>query len=173
MQSNVVIVRPADLSDVSDLVRNLRPEDHREIASTQGDVDHASLFAYAIGVSTSAFTAIEAASGRVVCMGGVGPRGDGTGSVWLHGTPLMRTHALSLARMTPEAVKLLHRDFRILSNWADTRNTLHIRWLQWAGFRFLRTTTTHSLDGSPFVEFFRMDQPPCATPSPRQFSPPV
>lgn len=154
--STVLDIRPADLRDAALIAPHLRPEDRREMASTHpAPVDFVAVLARAIGASTSAFTAFDRETGHPVCVGGVAPRGDGSGSVWMFGTVWMRGRAIALARVTPSCIKRLHSDYRMLTNWADTRNTLHINWLRWAGFRFLRTSAACALDGSPFVEFFK------------------
>ena len=150
-----MIVRKSTFQDVQELAANMRLADVREIRSTTLNMDSIEqLVAFNVGASTAAFTALTD-DGSVMAMGGVAPAGDGTGSVWLHGTDLMDSHRISLGRASPALVDLLHAHYSILTNWADTRNTAHINWLRWTGFRFLRTSKTFAHDGTPFVEFFR------------------
>ncbi|QIG74587.1 putative internal virion protein [Rhizobium phage RHph_I20] len=155
-ESRVGYVRTADWKDALALAKTLRPEDIREIKSTM-DGEHSleAVLLFNIAASTKAFTAIDRATEGVIAMFGVAPAGNGTGSIWMHGSELMRKHSISVARQTKHFAGLLHRDYEILSNWADLRNEVHINWLRWLGFRFLRVSTSFSNDGSPFVEFFR------------------
>lgn len=148
-------IRKADLKDVEELAANLRPEDIREIASTTApgySLD--AILAFNVGASTEAYTVLDQ-SGGIMAMLGVAPAGDRTGSVWMHGSHLMSEHPVAFARHTPLVVDLLHRRYPILRNWADCRNKVHLKWLRWAGFRFIQVSTTFSNDGTPFVEFFR------------------
>lgn len=155
-ESSVGYVRPAELKDAIDLAANLRPEDIREMRSTM-DEEHSleAVLIFNIAASTQSYTAVDHETGRVIVMFGVAPAGDGSGSIWLHGSDLMHRHSVSFLRQSKRYVEALHRDYPLLSNWADLRNEVHINWLRWLGFRFLRTSTTFSNDGSPFVEFFR------------------
>lgn len=149
-------VRKAELKDIPDLVSNMRFEDIRELSSTAGrEIRLELLIAYSIGASTDAFTLVDGDTERVIAMVGVAPAGDGTGSIWMHGTNLMAKHPITFVRRTPAVLKLLHKNYPILTNWADLRNEVHINWLRWAGFRFTQVSRTFSNDGSPFVEFLR------------------
>jgi len=148
-------IRKADLADVEELAANLRPEDIREIASTTAaGYDLQAVLAFNVGISTAAFT-IRDSEDRIMALVGAAPAGDRTGSVWMHGTNRMARHPVAFARHTPLVVNLLHSRYPVLRNWADCRNAVHLKWLQWAGFRFLQVSTTFSNDGTPFVEFFR------------------
>lgn len=133
----------------------MRHEDIREIRSTGASETLEEVVAYNIGASIEALTVRDTETNRLIAIVGVAPCGDGAGSIWMHGTSLMVKHPVSFVRRTPAILKHLHRHYPLLTNWADLRNTVHVKWLRWAGFRFLRTSTTFSNDGSPFVEFFR------------------
>ncbi len=167
-------VRTADLKDCLELGLTMRPEDEQEIRSTN-DLGYSlpAILAFNIAASTQAFTAVDRETGKIINMFGVAPVGNGAGSVWMHGSDQMLKHRISVARQTRHFADLLHRDYDILTNWADLRNKVHINWLRWLGFRFLRVSTTFSNDGSPFVEFFRKGNLACAIQSQRRSSLPV
>lgn len=151
-------VRRADLADALSLGPNLRPEDLREVRSAGDHRAPEDVLAFSIATS-KAYTAIDHATGEVINIFGVSSVGDGTGSVWMLGSKLLQQRPVSIARHSRQLVGLLHQDHQIIWNVADTRNTAHIAWLRWLGFRFLRTSTTLSADGTPFVEFFRKGEP--------------
>lgn len=154
--SSAAYVRKAKLEDIQELVPNLRPEDIREIRSTT-PADHTleSVLAFNMGASSAAYAIVDLQSGKLIALFGAAPAGDGTGSVWMHGTDLMKTRRMTILKHSRKAVQLLHAHYPILRNWADTRNKVHLDWLRFAGFRFLGTSTSISNDGTPFVEFFR------------------
>ncbi|MGY5795206.1 hypothetical protein ACXHXM_34185 len=55
--------------------------------------------------------------------------------------------------MSKQCVSMMHRDYRIIQNIADTRNTLHVNWLKWCGFKF---TYVEHVNGVPFIHFYRI-----------------
>lgn len=150
---------PATLAHAADLLPTLRPEDRREITSSSGLTAEASL-ARAVAVSERAWAALDDED-RVVLIFGVARMSKVVGSPWMLASTKINAHARQIARLTRPLVDALQVDFPILVNAADCRNTLHLRWLRWAGFTFTRITRSH--DGSPFVEFIRIKNP-CATP---------
>lgn len=145
---------PATLAHAEQLSRTLREADLRELREVEPDAQPKAIIAWSLGVSTSAFTAVL--NDRVVCMGGVAPRGDGSGSVWLLGTDLMVSHKVALGRVSPPCVDLMHKEYRIIHNHADSRNHVHLRWLRWLGFKELPSVTDFVKSGVPFIPFYHI-----------------
>ncbi|WP_159953204.1 hypothetical protein [Rhizobium sp. 18065] len=156
ISSPAAFVRKAKLEDIPELASRLRHEDVREIRSTTpAEQSLESVLAYNVGASSTAFAIVDLQSDAVIALFGAAPAGDGTGSVWMHGSDLIKTRRITFLKHSRRAVELLHAEYPILRNWADTRNQVHLDWLRYAGFRFLGTSTSISNDGTPFVEFFR------------------
>lgn len=135
----------------------LRAEDLREIHAVDPGRDPCAVVAFNIAASQRAYTMFDK-DGSFVCIGGVAPQGDGAGSVWLHGSPLMKRYRVALARRTPEYINLLHEEYRLLTNYVDPRNEVHVEWLRYAGFRFTRPVPGYAKDGTTFVEFFKVKE---------------
>ena len=54
-------------------------------------------------------------------------------------------------------LKQLFTGFELLGNFVDARNTLHIEWLRWLGFRFLRKARI-GRNGEEFLEFVKLSE---------------
>lgn len=143
----------AALSDVVELAANMRPEDVRELrATTPEGTSVEAVLGYNIGVSRRAYT-VRTSDGRLMACLGVAPDGRGNGAVWMHGTTAMDARPRAFARHTRMVKGWLHSEYSVLWNWADTRNSVHLRWLGWAGFVFLEKSTAPSNDGTEFIKF--------------------
>lgn len=44
----------------------------------------------------------------------------------------------------------------ILFNCVDQRNEVHINWLRWLGFKFVRIIPEYGIQKLPFIEFVRI-----------------
>jgi hypothetical protein len=94
------------------------------------------------------------ADGRVVCMFGVAPvnlLGD-TGVPWLLGSDDIERHAVTFLRGSKRYIAEMSRDYRLLTNYVDARNTLSIRWLKWLRFDIL-AAEPYGPFGLPFHRF--------------------
>lgn len=61
----------------------------------------------------------------------------GVGVAWMLGTDGLLREPRSVARQTAHYVEALHKDYPVLWNYIDTRNTVSMRWLRWGGFKLL------------------------------------
>jgi hypothetical protein len=58
-------------------------------------------------------------------------------------------------RQCRDLVNFLTNKHKILFNYVDCRNELHIKWLRWCGFKFLRKTNYGVLN-QPFYEIIKI-----------------
>lgn len=91
-------------------------------------------------------------------MFGCVPVDETSGSVWLLGSddltqPPLRKQFLAEGRVW---LNQLHAFRPLLFNFVDARNTVHIRWLRWMGFTFLRLHPEYGVERRPFWEFARL-----------------
>lgn len=105
------------------------------------------------GEQSSPSCSIISQQGFVVGMFGVGPGG----CVWLLGTDELTRDPLrrQFLRECRTYLRALHQTFPLLHNVIDERNAVHIRWLKWLGFTFIRRFP-HGPKGLPFLEFARL-----------------
>lgn len=141
------------LGHVGLILPTLRPEDYQEIASASGKHPGA-ILAQGVGMGKS-WAALDEEDNPVLLFG-VAPGGVGIGIPWLVASTGIVRHGRQIARLTRPLVDAMNEGYPVLRNFADCRNTLHLRWLRWAGFTFLQTSTDFAADGSPFVEFIRI-----------------
>lgn len=149
----VLRVRPAALADAEALAPRLRPADLREIAARSGE---APVEVLRRGVGAGKCYAIESHSGDVVALFGVSPSHEPKlGIVWLLGSEELVRHKTTFLRHSREWLARLAEGYALLGNLVDERNTVHVRWLQWLGFRFLRRIPL-GRNGETFIEFVRI-----------------
>lgn len=96
--------------------------------------------------------------GEPLTVFGVAPTGcEGSGMVWMMGTPQMDRVSLRLARISLDCIRLMHRSYRCLWNYIDARNEQSMRWLRWTGFRLLEAHPEFGREGRLFFTFARYE----------------
>lgn len=85
--------------------------------------------------------------------------GRGRGSPWMLASDGLEVHWRWFLRNTKRIVADMQGDHPVIANAADARNTVHLRWIQWAGFTLHPQVTAPS--GVPFIPFHR--ERPCAS----------
>lgn len=136
------------------LADNLRPADLDEIHAQLGaDADEAMLAS--LQASSDAWL-ITDRSHLPIALTGVAPSAvPGVGTPWLVGTPGIRDEASSFARQTRRYVEEMHKDYRVLTNFVDARNTEAIDWLLFAGFNLIDADPRHGPEERLFLQFSR------------------
>ena len=136
-------------SDIDILAPNLRFEDKREILDATGLNPYQAL-THSYNFSKFCFTIVDTNNYPV----GIFGVGD-TGSIWLLATPDIKRIRYSFLRESRKVVNLLNQKYKILWNYVDCRNELHLRWLKWCGFQFLRKVN-YGVNQKPFYEFIKL-----------------
>ena len=77
------------------------------------------------------------------------------GAIWLLATPDIKRIRFSFLRESRKVVNLLNHKYKVLWNFVDCRNELHLRWLKWCGFTFLRKLN-YGVNQKPFYEFIKL-----------------
>lgn len=143
-------LRSASPEDLVALAPNLREADKDEILGLTGLPPEAVLSlrdeqeeAYVGGVIESPKP--ELALGFV-------PITEGAATVWMVSTDVMFDHPQRFAAVTKAAMHEAFKKYPLLTNFIDARNTRHIEWLKWLGFKLIRQVPLgpHNL---PFYEF--------------------
>lgn len=140
--------------DVRYLAANLRPADLAELQASVSLPPEEALMA---GLGGDACLTWFSPEGTPVVIGGVVPTDDPlTGGIWLMATPEIERLRFTFLRNVGAYVDALHALYPNLYNCVDARNTLHIRWLRWMGFSFLRRIEQYGVEQRPFYEFVRI-----------------
>lgn len=150
-------MRPATQEDALYLAPRLREADSREVRALTGLPPEA-VVPQCLEASDAAWTGC-ADGGEPAFICGTQPvfGVPDVGWVWMVGSDLIFKHRWELLNRSKEALPLVHSRYPILTNHVDERNTLHIQWLRWMGFSFLRRIERWGAAGIPFLEFARLD----------------
>ena len=93
---------------------------------------------------------------RVGIVGVVPSYVEGAGAIWLCATDDIYQHQISFLRKSKTFLPLLQRNYLALHNCVDARNTVHIKWLKWMGFTFIKKHEQWGVEKRLFYEFVRI-----------------
>ena len=141
--------RLSTLEDIKYLAPRLRFEDKREILDSTGLNPYQALFE-CFNCSEISLTIVDT---KNIPVGMFGVSEDG--AIWLLATPDIKRIRFSFLRESRKVVNLLNHKYKILWNFVDCRNELHLRWLKWCGFKFLRKIN-YGVNQKPFYEFIKL-----------------
>jgi hypothetical protein len=124
---------PATMEMAEDLATRLRFADRREIESSSG-MDPAQALIWSVRESKRSDAWIV--NGRAAAIAGVAThrQDPSIGIAWMLGSDDADLFPKRLLLGNREYVKELLKEYRMLSNYVDNRNTKSHRWLKWLGF---------------------------------------
>lgn len=150
-------VQPAIAADADDLAPILRPADLAEIQAIPGispRPDEA--LRHGIMVSDNCFVALDIPSGLPICLFGATKVTEEYGAIWLMGSHLLDKHKWLFLRESRNWVHSFHQVHPALGNLVLDTNTLHINWLRWLGFTFIKHHQNYGRNGEGFFEFVKV-----------------
>lgn len=128
------------------MASNLRPEDRREVVEGHG---HNPLVSIPLASQNGFCVSFTVPNGKTAGVAGVA---EGN-CIWMLTTPAIHDYPITFAR---EAKRFIEsRPEPYLWNWVDKRNTVHLKLLQFLGFKFLREVP-FGPNQLPFIEFIRV-----------------
>jgi len=146
--------RLTTLEDIKYLAPRLRHSDKEEILAASGQTPyHALLNGY---LNCAIVFTIVNPKNKPVGIFGVTDCRNGTGAIWLLATDGLAKIQIAFLKECKEVVNVLNKKYKILWNFVDCRNSLHIKWLKWCGFQFINKKNYGVLD-KPFYEFIRIN----------------
>lgn len=145
-------VRPYQEGDAEELEPRLRDADRAEINAVTEKYPLEVLREG--GELSSPSCTIIGNTGNVVGMFGIVSEGD-FGRVWLLGSDELVTGVLSrqFIRECRRYLQVLGKPYREMGNVIDERNVIHMKWLRWLGFTFIRRIEKYGVEERPFMEF--------------------
>lgn len=152
-------IRCSELKDADEMAPNLRQADIAELVAVVGeDADAQDVLRYGVEVSHQPFTALV--DDKPICIFGavMEPVQQHIGSVWMMGTDGIEKHKMFFLRQSGKCLDKLFEPFSLLWNCVDKRNDLHIKWIKWLGFSFLREIPKYGEQGKPFLEFAKIKE---------------
>ena len=151
-------IRCSELLDADAMAPHLRQADRDELEAVVGeDANARDILRYGVEVSHQPFTALV--DDTPICIYGVvkEPIQESMGAVWMLGTDGIEQHKMFFLRHSRQSLKKLFEPFSLLWNCVDKRNALHIKWLKWLGFSFLREIPKYGEQQKPFLEFAKIN----------------
>lgn len=82
-----------------------------------------------------------------------------SGVVWLLGTNDLTAESRTFIRNSKRILDELHKKYRVLYNVIDARNTVHLRWLEWMGFEFIKEFPKYGVERRKFILFTKHVSP--------------
>ena len=147
-------IRLTTLEDIKYLAPRLRQTDKEEILAGTGTTPyHALLTGY---LNCAIVFTIVNPKNEPVGIFGVTDCKDGTGVIWLLATDGLAKIQIAFLKECRKVVNVLNKKYKILWNFVDCRNQLHIKWLKWCGFQFINKKQYGVLD-KPFYEFIKIN----------------
>lgn len=146
------LVRDASLEDVKSLSERLRAEDILEISTISQMVPYEAL---EMSFNTAVYCKVAVYEGRPSIIWGVCPSDAvDVGVIWMMATPDIKNISIEFLRNSASYVDEMFNagPFTMLFNYADVRNAVHVKWLQWIGAEFSALRPLGS-GGELFVEF--------------------
>lgn len=150
------VVRVARLEDAFKLASHLRTEDLIEIRSAHKDRPPYKSLVDGIVISSPDCWTIEANNGDIIGIFGVARVSETVGSVWLLGSGRIKSIQREFLRHSRFWMDMIQEKYPLLGNVVYAENTIHIRWLKWLGFTFIRKIEKYGHFGLPFYEFVRI-----------------
>jgi hypothetical protein len=138
-------IHPITLEESYYVAKHLREEDRREVVEGHG-VDP--IVAIPLGSLRGFCVSFTVPDGRIAGLAGI----EDDGRVWMLCTPAILDFPLTFAR---EAKRFIDdRTERVLWNYVDKRNTVHIKLLKFLGFTLLEEIP-FGPNQLPFIRFER------------------
>ena len=154
---SIATVRSSVLKDVAIVAENMRKEDVDEVKAQTGACPKGGLL-YAYFMSKPCLTVINR-KGELMAMGGVVPSAENTGRIWLLGCQSMVDDSIDkrwFLRKSKEKLAEMQSLYPLLFNMVDARNEVHVKWIDWLGFTFIKKHLHWGPEGRMFYEFVRI-----------------
>ena len=128
-------ILPATYKDALEVVKNIRPEDKMEVEGLGHKLGAVPLSVALSDVAVS-FRDEDGAIGGVagICPGPI----QGHGIIWMLCTPVLQRKPITFVREAKRWLSEQEKNYDILYNHTDVRNTFHHKLLKLLGFKALR-----------------------------------
>lgn len=151
----MLTIRRATHADAVDLAQRLREADLKEIRAGGINSPEEALLS-GVNSPDPTYVAVDE-DGVPHIIWGTHPSDEHhLGFVWMMASDGIHKHWVQILRETRPWVDRIRGHYRVLANAVHKDNIVHIRWLKWAGFTFLRE---FEFNGESFLEFAKLIQP--------------
>ena len=145
-------VRKATLEDIPYLAENLREADKKEIHASSGRTPQDSLNDAFTHPSEGIWVGVYQGNPEIIF--GLTRTDDPKIAVpWMVCTDKLKESPKEFINKCKRWVQGFSRQFSLLINFVYAENELHIRWLKWCGFSFVKLHENYGHTQEPFWEF--------------------
>lgn len=146
-------VEPSSEHDARYIADNLRPADLAEVSASTGKPP-VQIIVDGAAESNPCYTIRVRATGKPCGIFGTRySEHTQSGIVWLLGTDDLTAHGTVFVRHSRIWLDKLHEKYRLLWNVIDARNKVHLNWLRWLGFDFVREIPNYGIEKRTFILF--------------------
>lgn len=146
-------MRVSTFDDARYLAPRLRKCDKEEIKASHNVKPVTALM---LGVLNSDYPLSIIDGDKVVGMFGVVPT-EHFASIWMLGSDDLQDISISFLRECRGVVEMFNKKHHLLANCVSAENKLHIKWLRWCGFKFIKLHERYGYEQKPFYEFVRLN----------------
>lgn len=130
-------IKQATIQDAIKIAPLLRPADRAECIALSGLEPEVQLPMSVLSCIDGKTIFVEGERGEPLLIGGVSRSSPCSAWVWMMGTPDLLRYRVSFLREGIKMVDEWNEKFPLLHNYADGRNTKHLHWLRWLGFKII------------------------------------
>ena len=143
--------RATNQADINTLIENIREEDRREIISKTGkeSIKETLVEGWLLADYCNSFFKGDSLIG---IYGVVASDARDIGSPFMLLTNEIKSTPIGFLRHCKEKVSDMEKNYKVLFNYIDSRNELHLRWLKWLGFEIINEKIFNKV---PFYGFFK------------------
>jgi len=129
------VIKKATVKDALEVARNIRPEDKMEI---EGLGHNLGSLPFSVALSDVAVSFYNK-DGDIAGVAGICPSGTPrNGIIWMICTPTIQTQPITFVRQARKWLAGEEKNYDVLWNYTDIRNTFHHKLLKMLGFKALR-----------------------------------
>ncbi len=140
-----------NLKHIAELSVTMREEDRDEIWHIACLTPHEAL---SKSYKSSQYIRTVVLDGRVVAIFGCARTGE-VGVPWMLASPLLLKIKKSFLRGCREYLDEMSQGCKFMTNYAWSKNTVHLQWLQWLGFE-MQPGVPMGPNGEIFIPFFKV-----------------
>jgi len=145
-------VSTATHADLPIIAHDMREADVAEVKASSGKTPEEALRA-GLNYPGAITKSIRLPNGMPVGMYGVCPsQHEGVGIVWMLASNAIEPLYRQFLRESRQRIMEISQDYHLITNFTDARNSVHHRWIKWAGFTILNTRD-FGIEQRPFHEF--------------------
>lgn len=151
----MLTVRRATPEDAVDLAQRLRKADLKEIRAVGSSSPEEALLA-GVHSPDPCYVAVDEEDIPHIIFGTHPSHEHFLGYIWMMASDGIRRDWVQVLRETKPWIDRIRGHYRVMANAVHADNKVHIKWLRWAGFTFLRE---FELNGHRFYEFAKLIPP--------------